>query len=67
MKRKTKLTPDQRAFLADLDRRAAENLPRARQHVARALKDLEEKRAAAARGEIELDPGWSPLEPSTAG
>ena len=60
MKKKRKLTPEQRARFAELDRRAEENLRRAYELAERGFADLEAKRAAWARGEIELDPAWRP-------
>lgn len=59
MGRKRKLTPEQRARFAELDRRAEEHLRRAWAHIEWSIADLETKRAAARRGEIELPPSWA--------
>lgn len=60
MRKRRRLTAEARARHADLDRRAAVNLRRLDELVERGWADLEAKRAAARRGEIDLDPAWRP-------
>ena len=52
--RKRKLTPEEEAERAQ----SAENLRRLRELAARGWAELEAKREAHRRGEIELDPSW---------
>ena len=60
MRKRRKRTPEERAELADLDARSAANLARLRELVEHGFAELREKRAAAERGEIVLDPAWRP-------
>jgi hypothetical protein len=57
-KRKKRRSPEEAAELAAFEARSAENLRRLRELTARGWAELEEKRAAARRGEIVLDPAW---------
>jgi hypothetical protein len=58
-KKKRKLTPEERAELAALEARSEANLLKLRELVANGWAELEAKREAARRGEIELDPAWA--------
>ena len=58
-RRKRKLTPEERAELAAFEAQSAETLRRLRELVARGWAELEAKREAARRGEIELPPSWA--------
>lgn len=57
-KRKKRRSPEEAAELAAFDARSAENLRRLRELIDRGWAELEAKRAAARRGEIDLDPAW---------
>jgi hypothetical protein len=57
-KGKKRRNPDEAAELAAFDARSAENLRGLRELTDGGGAELEVKRAAAARGDIELDPAW---------
>ena len=57
-KRKKRTSPEEAAELAAFEARSAENLRRLRELIDRGWEELEAKRAAAGRGEIELHPAW---------
>ena len=66
--RKRKLTAEERAELAAFEAQSAENLRRLRDLVARGWAELEAKREAHRRGEIQLDPSWlGPPKPTSNG
>ena len=57
-KRKKRRSPKEAAELAAFEARSAENLRRLLELIDRGWAELEAKRAAARRGEIELHPAW---------
>jgi hypothetical protein len=64
MRKRRKKTPEERAALAEFEVRSAANLARLRELVERGFAELREKRAAAERGEVVLDPAWRPPPPT---
>jgi hypothetical protein len=57
-KRKKRRSPEEAAQLAAFDARSAENLRRLGELTERGWAELQARRAAARRGEVELDPAW---------
>lgn len=54
------MTPEEKAELAAFEARSEANLRKLRELVDRGWAELEAKREAARRGEIELHPAWRP-------
>jgi hypothetical protein len=58
MAKRKRRSPEEAAELAAFEARSAENLRRLRELIERGWAELEAKRAAARRGESQLDPAW---------